>query len=126
MSQALALYQSVIFPQCGLPNPPCACPTPGSAAAAPGTNTAAAPAARARLLGLHVTVLDPVARPPQPAENETYVLDIPDPSSGDGVATLQAATYMGLLRGLETFSQILRISIVVRGYVNVRGTIAWI
>jgi hypothetical protein len=42
------------------------------------------------------------------------VLKVPDPAKGSAYAVLQATTYQGVLRGLETFSQLVLLSVLVR------------
>lgn len=60
-----------------------------------------------------MSAIDPRARPPIEGDDESYTLSVPDPAKGDGVALLHAATYQGLLRGLETFSQLVLLSVLV-------------
>lgn len=60
----------------------------------------------ARLVGsLVVSVKDTSEAVPQHGTDESYVLSVPDDASD---ATLVAPTVYGALRGLETFSQLLR------------------
>jgi len=67
------------------------------------------------LLALNVSVSDPLA-PLQMGVDESYVLSVADPDEGDGVATLQANTYYGALRGLETFAQLIAFNYSAMNY----------
>lgn len=86
---AIAIYQNVLFKA----GPP----TPAGAAA---------------LSALHITALDSSLHPPDVFPDETYTLTIPAMNAPDQVATLTANTYIGVLRGLETFSQLVLYSVV--------------
>lgn len=55
------------------------------------------------LLGIHIIVVDPIAHPLKPNTDESYQLNVPL----QGWIILKANTYVGCLRGLETFSQLI-------------------
>jgi hypothetical protein len=63
-------------------------------------------------VGLDIWAEDPFASPPQPEMDESYTLTISIPSSKTYTARLQANTYVGVLRGLETFSQLVVFGLV--------------
>jgi hexosaminidase len=68
---------------------------------------------------LHITVDSTAEEAPQLATNESYALTIDSDSAGG--AKLHAATVYGVLRGLETFSQLVRFSFNAAEY-TIKGS----
>ena len=102
---AVAIYRAILFPSRGR--------------VAQGTRNLAAFASSphyprayslASLVGIEIVADDPAARPPGPYTDESYELSIPD--SQISVGRLTARTYVGVLRGLETLSQMLVYGVV--------------
>ena len=56
---------------------------------------------------LTITAVDPAIHPERPGTDESYALTVPT----SGSASLTAQTYAGVLRGLETFSQLVSIKV---------------
>ena len=76
-----------------------------SALIAPHRPSPAAAGAPGALRSLAVSVADRSEEPPQLGTDESYTLEIP---GGGAATTLTAVTVYGALRGLETFSQLVR------------------
>ena len=72
---------------------------------------------------LEIWAKDPAARPPQPEEDESFTLSIAA-SGGAYFGRLQANTYVGVIRGLETLSQMLVFGVVrfMDKYYNKKST----
>ena len=68
------------------------------------------------LSSLEIWADDPTARVPQPEVDESFTLTIPSQSAT--VARLAASTYSGVIRGLETFSQLVIFGVVSRQRAN--------
>eukprot|EP00911_Craspedida_sp_UC1_P002289 UC1_evm1s1733 len=107
LDAAVKLYHDVIFPGgCSRSRSSSSSRNKKAAAAAAGSSdTAAAPSALGKLTALQITCPQPAEWPPVTATNESYTLTVP---VAGGRATLQGASYVGVLRGLETFSQLVQ------------------
>ncbi len=64
------------------------------------------------LAGIEITAVDPGFTPLQPEMDESYSLTIPPFLGMPAFAQLRANTYVGVLRGLETFAQAVVFSVV--------------